>query len=137
MDETGERDAVLFPEVYRKYAATIEKGTAVFITGSAEERNHTVQLVVQIIQPLEEGLNQTLEERQILYIKVPEGPGTDQLAERVYELLLDSPGRASVVIHYERTKETVRLGKKYFVSPREHLVHALRKECGTENVVLK
>ncbi len=137
MDETGERDAVLFPEVYRKYATTIEKGTAVFITGSAEERNHTVQLVVQMIQLLDEGLNQALEERQTLYIKVPEGPGTDQLAERVYELLLDSPGRTSVVIHYERTKETVRLGKKYFVSPGEHLVHALSKECGTENVVLK
>ncbi|OKL38325.1 DNA polymerase III subunit alpha [Domibacillus mangrovi] len=137
MDETGERDAVLFPEVYRKYATTIEKGAAVFITGSAEERNHAVQLVVQMIQPLNEGLNQVLEERLTLYIKVPEGPGTDQLAERVYELLLDSPGRTSVVIHYERTKETVRLGKKYFVSPGENLVHALSKECGTENVVLK
>lgn len=136
-DETGEREAVLFPEVYRKYATIIGKGAAVFITGSAEERNQTVQLVVQSIQPLDEGLKQVLEERQTLYIKLPEGPGTDHLAERVYELLLDSPGRASVVIHYERTKETVRLGQKYFVSPGENLIHALRKECGTENVVLK
>ncbi|OLN22676.1 DNA polymerase III subunit alpha [Domibacillus antri] len=137
MDETGERDAVIFPDVYRKAAPIIEKGAAVFITGSAEERNNEVQLVVQKIQLLDKGLKQALEQKQTLYIKLPEGTGTDLLAERVYRLLLDYPGFASVVVHYERKKETVRLGKKYFVTPDDRLIQALKQECGTKNVVLK
>ncbi|OMP67460.1 DNA polymerase III subunit alpha [Domibacillus epiphyticus] len=137
LDETGERDAVVFPDVYRNAAALIKKGARVYITGAAEERNNSVQIVVQKILPLDKGINQVLEEKQTLYIKLPEGTDTDSRAERVYRLLMEYPGFASVVIHYERTKETVRLGKKYLVSPEKHLLNALKEECGTKNVVLK
>ncbi len=137
MDETGDREAVLFPEIYRKYVGLIKKGEMFFIKGSAEERNNTVQVVIQLLKPLEQGIQEADEENQTLYIKIPDGPGEYKLTERVYELLQLSPGQTAVVLHYERTKETVRLHLKYRVSPSKQLLEQLKNECGTKNVVLK
>ncbi|WP_050181131.1 DNA polymerase III subunit alpha [Domibacillus robiginosus] len=136
-DETGEREIVIFPEVYRKYGAFIEKGRAVLVNGAAEKRNGSLQLIVQSIESIEEGANKAIEEKQVLFIQLPEGKGESELAEWVVDMLQLYPGQASVVIHYERTKETVRLGPKYKVSPKERLIDELKSRCGARNVVLK
>ena len=136
-DETGERDMVLFPEVYRKYASLIEKGRVVLATGAAEERDGTLQMIIQSLEPLQEGAEKAREEKQTLFIQLPEGKGESELAESVVDDLQRYPGRASVVIHYERTKETVRLGSAYNVSPDETLIIELKKKCGAKNVILR
>ncbi|MCI2254322.1 DNA polymerase III subunit alpha [Domibacillus sp. PGB-M46] len=136
-DETGEREMILFPEAYRKHGPFIEKGKAVLVKGSAEERNGSLQLIVHSLEPIQEGINKTMEKKQVLFIQLPEGKGESELAGWVVEELQLYPGQASVVIHYERTKETVRLGPKYKVSPKEELIEGLKKKCGTRNVVLK
>lgn len=137
IDETGEKEIVLFPDIYRKFGSFIEKGKVLLAAGSTEERNGTLQVIVQTVEPIKEGLNKAIEEKQTLYIQLQEGKGESRLAEWVIDELQRYPGRAAVVIHYERTKETVRLGPKYRVSPINKLIDELKKECGAQNVVLK
>ncbi|WP_046174052.1 DNA polymerase III subunit alpha [Domibacillus indicus] len=137
IDETGEREAVFFPDTYRKYSSFIQKGKVVLAAGSAEERNNTLQIIIQALQPVKDGLHEVLEEKQTLYIRLEEGRKESRLAEWVADELQRYPGRAPVVLYYERTKETVRLGAKYRVSPTDKLVEALKKECGARNVVLR
>lgn len=137
IDETGEKEMTLFPEIYRKAGELVRKGTAVVAAGSTEERNGRLQFIAQTLEPIESGLQRMLESAQTLYIKLPAGIGESEAAENVYETLQRFPGESSVVIHYERTNETVRLRSTYSITPSEALLTELKAMCGSKNVVLK
>lgn len=136
-DETGEIEVVLFPDVYRSVMSLVTKGELLLLTGAAEERNGRLQLVVKQAVELEKGLAEKEDAMRTLFVRIASGPDESRMVERLYDQLLSAPGFTPVVLHYERTGETVRLSRKYHVSPHETLLREITAVCGRENVVLK
>lgn len=51
-DETMEMDAVVFPDIYKKYGVYLQKDSFALLTGTVEKRNGTPQLIVKEAVPV-------------------------------------------------------------------------------------
>lgn len=69
-DESGEMEAVLFPEIYRKFFGICEKGTVVLMEGTNEERNGNEQFIVSNVYGIEEAEELAARMNQRLYLKI-------------------------------------------------------------------
>ncbi|MGM8213583.1 DNA polymerase III subunit alpha [Virgibacillus sp. W0430] len=134
-DETDEMDAVVFPEVYRKAYQLLEEGSSVEIEGSVVERNNRVQWVIDMITLFD---NSRLEKESNyqLFIKILEKNSTHilQVIQQVAEIF---PGNTPVIVYNQEQNKTYQLGKQYDVAADKEAITLLKKEVGTENVVLK
>ncbi len=71
-DETGEMEAVVFPDQYRRLSPLLEEGALLFAAGKMEERQEKTQFIMSSASLLE----QTEADRApSVYIKI-EGAGT-------------------------------------------------------------
>ncbi|KAB7706023.1 DNA polymerase III subunit alpha [Bacillus aerolatus] len=136
-DRSGDIEGVVFPAVYRTRTAVIQKGAVLYLTGDVEERNGRKQLIVKTVKSVEELQEWQLEKEKTLYLKIPESPDEHLILEDVHRLLGRFKGETSVVLHYERSRQTVKLREKSSVKPTEQLLEELKKIIGTEHVVLK
>lgn len=136
-DESGEIEGVIFPAIYRQVATLVQDGMIFLLKGDVEERNGRKQLVVKHVQTAEE-LQLLQEERnKVLYVKIPHTPDEHLILEDVHHVVQRFQGQTPVVLHYERTHQTVRLREKSWIKPSEQLMVELEKIVGKDHVVLK
>lgn len=136
-DETGEMEAVVFPDLYRDVNRFLEEETIIVLTGKIEMRNNTLQWLLSEIHPFEERL---LEERQSspagrLFIRYPKTEHKANM-KSVYSIAQEYPGKTPIIIHHEDVKETYQLHPSYAMSANENCLRALKKKFGEPNVVL-
>jgi DNA polymerase-3 subunit alpha len=53
------------------------------------------------------------------------------------QLFKANSGKTIVVLHFETSKKTIRLGNEFMIHPSGTLMKVLRDFLGTDNVVLK
>ncbi|WP_338750637.1 DNA polymerase III subunit alpha [Bacillus sp. FJAT-52991] len=136
-DESGEIEGVVFPAIYRKVSTLLQDGSILLVKGDVEERNKKKQLVVKNVQTVEE-LQMLQEERnKTLYVKIPHTPDEHLVLEDVHHIFQRFQGQTPVVLHYERTHQTVKLREKNWIKPSEELMTQLEKAVGKDHVVLK
>ncbi|WP_299089578.1 DNA polymerase III subunit alpha [uncultured Metabacillus sp.] len=133
-DETGEMDAVMFPQFYTKFSEKMSSGNIFLLEGKVERRQEKVQFIIQQVilpeeLPSQDGFGK-------LFIKIDRQMESERLLS-VKKLLKAFHGDTPVFLYYETDKRTVQLGKEYFISPTEECLNELIKLLGKSNVVLK
>ncbi|WHY84976.1 DNA polymerase III subunit alpha [Neobacillus novalis] len=136
-DATGEMEAVAFPTVYKRHQQLLRQGNFVLLEGKIEEREGEPQFIIQHVSGLEQWIQTKLVKQSVLYLKIVENIQDEQSLQKINQLLKGNKGEAGVILHYESTRKTVRLGKENNVNPTSELLQQLKKILGSKNVVLK
>ncbi|MGP4041601.1 DNA polymerase III subunit alpha [Gracilibacillus sp. D59] len=132
-DESGEIDAVLFPNVFRQVNHWLEEDGFVFVEGKIEERNEKKQMIVNDVQPYQ------LEEKQLttdsVYIKVVDGK--EEPLEKLEELATKYPGASTVYLYQEKQRKLFKLSSHYNLDSAWNVVKELKQYFGNDNVVIR
>lgn len=137
-DQSGDMEAVIFPNAYRKQMVLLQKGNILLIEGKVEERNGKTQLIIQQaadIKSVVEGISNR--KHEILYIKIEEKRETPLLLQRLQAIIRTYKGSVDVVLFYEKNKRTIRLGADDRIDPHDQCLQQLKELLGEGNVILK
>ncbi|WP_160723982.1 DNA polymerase III subunit alpha [Bacillus sp. USDA818B3_A] len=136
-DSSGEMEAVAFPNVYKRFQLVLKQGSFVLLEGKVEERENQRQFIIQQVFELEQWLQNNTQKPSVLYLKVSQGQQDESTLRKIELLLKANPGNAQVVLHYEESRKTIKLGDEYKVKPGPQLLQELRNFLGLKNVVLR
>ncbi|QNF26478.1 DNA polymerase III subunit alpha [Metabacillus elymi] len=134
-DETGDIDAVMFPQIYTKFSEKISIGDTFLLDGKVERRQDKVQFIIQKVVSPEE--LSSLDDKSKLFIKIERQSMEPKRLFEVKNYLKEFSGDTPVFLYYESEKRTVQLPSEFFISPTEECMDALIKLLGKENVVLR
>lgn len=133
-DETGEIDAVLFPQVYSKYSEKTKDGSVFLFAGKVEKRQDKVQFIIQQLMDPDDLPEPSRQKK--LFIKIEKQSTEQNKLIQVKDTLKKFHGKTPVFIHYEIEKRTIQLPEEFFISASDTCLNELMKLLGTENVVL-
>lgn len=136
-DSSGEMEAVAFPDVYRKFSAVLGQGMLAVIEGKTEEREGKKQFIIQRAEDLEKWLEMNASSHAVLYLKINKDREETAVLQELNQILRKNKGNTGVVLHYERTKASVRLPKESQVAPNPEFLQELKDFLGEKNVILK
>ncbi|NRD76097.1 DNA polymerase III subunit alpha [Bacillus sp. BRMEA1] len=136
-DSSGEMEAVAFPNVYRKYSVFLQQGKFALLEGKIEEREGNLQFIIQQVSEMDDWLKTKLSQPPVLYLRIPSDKQDENALQHINRLLRKHKGRAAVVLHYESTRKTIKLGAEQYIHPMPELLEQLRDFLGPSNVVLK
>ncbi|MEH7114628.1 DNA polymerase III subunit alpha [Neobacillus niacini] len=136
-DSSGEMEAVVFPVVYKKYSHLLDQGNLAVIEGRIEERDDKLQFIIQQVSEIETWITTRAKQGSILYLKVVEEKQDEQSLNQLKQLFKGNTGKTQVVLHYEASKKTFKLGSEFMVQPNVNLMNLLSDFLGKDNVVLK
>jgi DNA polymerase III subunit alpha len=136
-DSSGEMEAVAFPIVYKKYSHLLDHGKFVVIEGKVEERDGKLQFIIQQVSEIEPWLGTKTKQDSILYLKIVQGKQDEHSLNQLKQLFKGNIGKTKVVLHYETSKKTIRLGNEFMIEPSSKLLKLLSEFLGNNNVVLK
>ncbi|WP_373893049.1 DNA polymerase III subunit alpha [Virgibacillus sp. CBA3643] len=134
-DETGDMEAVVFPDIYRTSNRWLKEETLILLTGKIESRNNRIQWQLSHIQPFDQNELKSGNDKR-LFIKIAGENSENALREinRISEL---HPGSIPIIIHHEESGKTYKLANGYSISPNRDCVEALSMYFGKANVVLE
>ncbi|MFS0645581.1 DNA polymerase III subunit alpha [Siminovitchia sp. 179-K 8D1 HS] len=133
-DASGEMEAVIFPDVYKRHMKHLKKGEIVLAAGYVEERNNQMQFIIQSVAAAED-LGKT--DQKILYLKITEQLHETETLNKLKIILKKYPGETGVILYYEKKRQTIRLGEKNLVNPSENCLKELQSLLGDPCVKLK
>ncbi|WP_068674656.1 DNA polymerase III subunit alpha [Oceanobacillus sp. Castelsardo] len=134
-DETGEVDAVVFPELYRNINRWLKEELMITIKGKVEYRNNKLQWVLEDVQPFRANdLDQNSNKK--MFVKVLPNKKHDAL-QTIQQIANKYPGSTSIIIYHEETKQTYQLSQGYNIHANYESLKALKHFFGDVNVVLK
>ncbi|MCM3692115.1 DNA polymerase III subunit alpha [Neobacillus niacini] len=136
-DSSGEMEAVAFPIVYKKYSHLLDHGKFVVMEGKVEERDGKLQFIIQQVSEIEPWLSSKTKQESILYLKIVQGKQDEHSLNQLKQLFKGNTGKTKVVLHYETSKKTIRLGNEFMIEPSGKLLKLLSEFLGNNNVVLK
>ena len=136
-DQTGEMEAVVFPNVLKKMATILQQGNIVVVEGKIEERQGKIQFIVQKGQDIKEAIHSIPANKSKLYIKIPKEQETVEHLQNLKEVIRKYPGTINVILYYESSRKSIGLEKSLLIEPSEQCIEELIKMIGNENVFLK
>ncbi len=136
-DSSGEMEAVAFPVVYKKYSHLLDHGKFAVMVGKVEEREGKLQFIIQQVSEMETWLSTKTKQESILYLKIVDGKQDEHSQNQLKQLFKENVGKTKVVLHYETSKKTIRLGSEFMIYPSSKLLNLLCEFLGNDNVVLK
>ncbi|MBS4173800.1 DNA polymerase III subunit alpha [Bacillus sp. FJAT-49736] len=136
-DATEELDAVIFPNVYRKYSNVCKQGQIAVLEGDVEERNGKLQIIVQKIKDIDEIVKNYQYKKEKLYLRFSNDINSTTVIKNVKKIISEFPGETPVVVYYETNNRTVQLTKKEWVNGSEECLLLLKELLGDGNVILQ
>src|SRR5699024_6465260 len=97
-DETGEMEAVVFPDLYRRVSQWLQEETIVQVNGKIEERNERIQWLLADISPFNAERLTPANER-CLYIKWSKQKGNISALQVIKQAAARYPGATPVIVH--------------------------------------
>ncbi|CAH0346224.1 DNA polymerase III subunit alpha [Bacillus sp. CECT 9360] len=136
-DESGDLEAVVFPNVYKNQISLFQKGMILMLKGTLEEREGKKQLIVQEAFPPDDLKRMMEEESSRLFIKIEKEKQTAASLQKIKQVLSQHNGTTKVMLYYESEDRYVQLSMWDWITPSAALLQKLKKIAGEENVVLK
>jgi DNA polymerase-3 subunit alpha len=136
-DESGELEAVIFPEPFKKFSQLIEQGRLLVLEGKTEERAGKPQLIIQKAEALEAWIEAVPKSKSVLYLKIQKEKQESAFLQELNLLLKQHRGNTEVILYYEDINKTVKLTDENKVLVSENLLHELKLFLGSSNVILK
>lgn len=136
-DQSGDMDAVAFPNVYKRFMVLLQKGNIILIEGKIDIRDGKKQFVIQSVKEIKEAIEDLDEKQGTLYLKISKEKETSHLLNQLKEIMKKFKGHSDVVLFYEKTERSIRLGSNDRITPTIECLRLLETLLGKENVVLK
>ncbi len=136
-DESGELEAVVFPDTYRHMISQLKEGHVFVFSGKLEERNSKLQLIVNSLETTEEVQTRVAASDRKLYLKIAIDQNPDALHNQILLTIKEHPGKVPVIVYYEHDKKSVQLPRNHGVNPSEEVLKEFESILGETNVVLK
>lgn len=136
-DQTGEMDAVVFPKAYKRIMVLLQKGNMVVLQGKIDFRNEKKQFIVENGKDIKSAIDELKDEGSTLYLRIEGKMEELQSLQGLKEILRESTGNTDVVLFYESSKRSIRLGSTYCITPSEDFLKKLKDFLGERNVVVK
>ena len=133
-DETGEMDAVVFPDLYREVHRWLSEEMLVTFTGKVERRNSQLQWIMSGMEMFNEQ-EWEINQSERLFIKLTED-NSDNALTVIKGIANKNRGRTPVIVYDQKESKTYQLSHAYFVQPDETCLDLLRNHFGADNVVL-
>lgn len=134
-DETGDMEAVIFPDLFRDAHRWLEEDMIITFSGNIEARNNQSQWLLSEINIFKrEEWNQKRKQR--LFIKLTEQNSKNALSV-IKETAKLHKGNSPVIVYYQESRKTYQLSQDYMINPENDCLQALRKHFGNHNVVLE
>ena len=86
-DQTGEMEAVVFPNVLKKMATILQQGNILVVEGKIEERQGKIQFIVQKGQDIKEAIHSIPANKSKLYLKIPKEQETVEHLQNLKEVI--------------------------------------------------
>ena len=110
-DQTGEMEAVVFPNVLKKMATILQQGNILVVEGKIEERQGKIQFIVQKGQDIKEAIDSIPANKSKLYLKIPKEQETVEHLQNLKEVIRKYPGSINVILYYESIEKKHRFRK--------------------------
>ncbi|MFE8703730.1 DNA polymerase III subunit alpha [Cytobacillus sp. FJAT-54145] len=136
-DQSGDIEAVVFPTVFKRISNLIEKGNILLLEGKVEDRESKPQLIINHLKEMKDVLKTVQKHQGTLYIKIEKEKETADNLNVLKELLQKNHGQVDVILYYESSERTVRLGEKDRVVLSDEFLRSLREILGDNNVIFK
>jgi len=138
-DLTGKCDAVVFAEVYERLGHLLIADSMVFLTGSVDRRREQPNILVDEIVPIDEAITTYT---GVILLRVPPAGDLGVLCGRIQDVLHRHAGDRTVMLELipstrSDVRATVRLDRKWFVTPSRKLIDELVGLLGEENLLLR
>ncbi|OZU89737.1 DNA polymerase III subunit alpha [Virgibacillus indicus] len=134
-DETGDMEAVLFPDIYRDVSRWLNEEMLVMLEGKIESRNNRIQWLLSEIGTFDEDRLKSVQQSR-LFIKLT-GQNSETALEKIKTIANLYPGNISIIIHHEKQKKTYQLANNYSINANYECLQAFRSYFGKENVVFE
>ncbi|MEC1155054.1 DNA polymerase III subunit alpha [Cytobacillus horneckiae] len=136
-DQTGDMEAVVFPKVFNRSSHLLSQGRVLFLHGNTEERNGKIQFIVRSADEIDRIIEKINNRPPTLYLKLMEEKETKENLYSLKELISQNKGDTPVVLYYESTKKTIRLGENDYIHPSKIIIERLKNTFGKDNVILR
>lgn len=134
-DETGDMEAVIFPDVYRDVSRWLSEEMLVMLEGKIESRNNRIQWLLSEIGTFDEDRLESVQKSR-LFIRLT-GQNSETALVEIKKVANLYPGSISIIIHHEKQKKTYQLASDYSINANYECLQAFRNYFGKENVVLE
>lgn len=136
-DQSGEMDAVVFPNEYKKYMSFLQKGNIVLIQGKIDVREGKKQVVIQNVKEVKAAIEELQNDNKKLFVKIEKEKETSQFLQSLKHLIKKYRGSIEVVLFYESTGKSIKLGDAERISPSNECLTELKQLLGEKNVIVK
>ncbi|WP_108671270.1 DNA polymerase III subunit alpha [Peribacillus acanthi] len=136
-DDSGEIEAVVFPNIYKEHMPLLKKGKVLLINGTIENRNGKKQLIVQKVFSMDELRTIQEENQKRLFIRIDKNIQDKSILAKLKQTIRHYPGFTSILLYYEREARYVRLPMTDWINPTSQLLKQLQTLVGEKNVLLK
>ncbi|GLB58485.1 DNA polymerase III subunit alpha [Cytobacillus sp. NCCP-133] len=136
-DQSGDMEAVVFPKVFNRFLIFCTQGNIVYMEGKVEEREGKRQLIVQHLDDAKEAIEKMQNKDPVLYLRITRDKETAENLRLLKETFKKNEGNIQVVLYYESTQKSIRLGEEDLIQPSEDLTNQLISLLGKNNVILK
>ncbi|SHQ00296.1 DNA polymerase III subunit alpha [Mycobacteroides abscessus subsp. abscessus] len=135
-DQSGDMESVVFPTVLKRYSMLLQQGNIVIVDGKIEERNGAKQLIISSAKEVVKN-EEAVEGKNVLYLKIQKHQEHGEFLHTLKKLLNRHSGGTPVILYYEESKRSIRLGKEDYVQPTTILIREIQALLGSDNVILK
>ncbi|WP_102274284.1 DNA polymerase III subunit alpha [Cytobacillus massiliigabonensis] len=136
-DQTDEMEAVVFPDVFNRFSNFIKQGNILFIEGKVETRDGKRQFIIQMMDDVNKAIEKEENKAPTLYLKITKEHENAELLYGLKSLFRQNEGKNQVVIFYESSNKSLRLGEEDLVNPSANFIEKLKEMLGENNVILK
>ncbi len=136
-DETDDMEAVVFPTVLSRFSNLLIQGNIVLINGKMEEREGKRQLIIQAVEDVKAAIKKMENQPPTLYLKIDKEKENTEILHALKNIFKQNDGHSQVIIYYESTQKTLRLGEEDMVNPTNDFMMELKKILGENNVILR
>lgn len=133
-DETGEMEAVVFPDLYREVHRWLSEEMLVEFTGKLENRSNQLQWIMTDITVFNEQ-DWEVDQSKRLFIRIRDD-NSEGAFDTIKSIASEKPGRTPVIVYDQAEKKTYKLSLAYLVNPDEACLSSLKDYFGSGNVVL-
>ncbi|MBY8913175.1 DNA polymerase III subunit alpha [Bacillus sp. YC2] len=133
-DETGEIEAIVFPDQFRKLSPLLTEGALLYAYGKMEQRQEKTQFIISAASILEQT---GTDKAPSVYIKIEGSRHNQELLAKMKRILLEHKGETGVYLYYEKQKQTIKLPDSFHIQADHQVLYRLKELLGRQNVVLK
>ena len=135
-DRGGTLEAVLFPDVYKKYAPAIEPDSLVVASGRLQKDEETNRLIVSDLVAMDTLVE---ESRRVMAIRLAAPPHDRKTLESLAEIFgrYEGDGKVSLKIELRKKQQPLRLTaalSRVRIRPSDQLLEEVERLCGKGTV---